>query len=222
MGREELLGRRGAACTDRHLRRSTGHQAGVRLNVAGTEGRPVRKPLPRPYQRQSSARRRGVGGVYQRRNLNAPVLLLVQLAGDVQALSAWQPAIVSQPDRERLARPDRLASLARVLKRGERSIKTRPEWVDVKPGPKKLNSATANGEGTPNFSKYRLTQIFDGFGLRRAVRAGLDVLKVVRAEKRGAEGSRALTALSGAGAERWRGEGCGEAQGPAIKCSSCR
>ena len=41
-----------------------------------------------------------------------------QLAGEVQARSAWQLVITSQPDLERLAPPDRLASLARVLKRG--------------------------------------------------------------------------------------------------------
>ena len=46
----------------------------------------------------------------------------MQLAGEIQARSAWQLAIASQPDRERLAPPDRLASLARVLKRGE------PPW----------------------------------------------------------------------------------------------
>ena len=34
-GRDELLGSRDVA--GRHLRRSTGHQGGVRLDVAGTE-----------------------------------------------------------------------------------------------------------------------------------------------------------------------------------------
>ena len=66
-----LLGSRDVA--DRHLRRSTDHQGSVRLNVAGTEagtGQPVRKPLPRPYQRQSGAGRQDVKGVHQRRRLH--------------------------------------------------------------------------------------------------------------------------------------------------------